>query len=95
MVEAKKTSNGFIIPTKLRKNESLAILITLGKYKLAFSEIHHSKFEEDWVVVIDNKPFSGENTYLIEDETVKRVYYTHFVGSGLETMLVVQEKNKK
>lgn len=91
-IESKKTSTGFMIPTELRNNESLAVLITLGKYKLEFSEMHNSKFNEKWVIGIDNKPFSEENAYLIDSRTVKRAYYINFVGSALETRLFIQEK---
>ncbi|HEX8368489.1 MAG TPA: hypothetical protein VF604_08105 [Pyrinomonadaceae bacterium] len=92
LVESKKTSTGFIIPAELRNKEYLAVLITLGKYKLEFSEIRISKFEEDWIVGIDKKPFSEEIAYLIDKKTVKRVYYIHFAGSAIETGVVVQEK---
>ena len=61
LVEAKKTSTGFIIPAELKNNEELNMLITLGKYKFKVPEIHISKFEEDWVLGVDNKPFSEEN----------------------------------
>lgn len=91
-IESKKTSTDFIIPTELRNNEHLTVLITLGKYKLEFPQIHISKFEEDWVVGIDNKPFSEENAYLVKIKTVKRIYYINFVGSALETRLVVMDK---
>lgn len=97
LIKAKKTSTGFIIPAELRNNEYLTAFISLGKHKLKFSDIHISKFGAEWIVGIDNKPFSEENAYLIdiEEEAIKRVYYIHFVGGGLETVRLVMEKNKK
>ena len=86
LVEAKKTSTGFIIPAALRNSEHLTVFITLGKYKFKFSDIHISKFDEEWVLGVDNKPFSQEIDYLIEEETVKRVYYIDFLGSALEAV---------
>jgi hypothetical protein len=91
-IESEKTPIGFIIPNEFRNDENLTVLITLGKYKLEFPNIHISKFEEDWVVGIDNKPFSEENSYLVKTKIVKRVYYINFVGSALETRLVVMDK---
>lgn len=91
-IELRKTSTGFVIPNELRNNEHLTVLIILGKYKLEFPQIRISKFEENWVVGIDNKPFSEEIGYLVKTNTVKRVYYIHFVGSALETGLVVMDK---
>lgn len=91
-IESEKTPTGFIIPTEFKNTEHLTVLIILGKYKLEFPQIHNSKFEEDWVVGIDNKPFSEENADLVKIKTVKRVYYINFVGSALETRLVVMDK---
>jgi hypothetical protein len=92
-IESKKTSTGFIIPTEMRSDEYLTVLITFGKYKLDFPNIHNSKFEEDWVVGIDKKPFSDEIGWNIKSKTVKRVYYIKFTGSALETIrLVIKER---
>lgn len=92
-IESEKTSTGFIIPNEFRDNEYLTVLIKLGKYKFEVPKIHISKFSADWVVGIDNKPFSDEIGWNIKSKTVKRVYYIKFIGSALETIrLVIKEK---
>ncbi|GIU83223.1 MAG: hypothetical protein KatS3mg006_2287 [Pyrinomonadaceae bacterium] len=92
-IEAKRTPTGFVIPNELRNEEYLTVLISFGKYKLKFSEIHISKFDQNWTVGIDKKPFSEEFVKPEEAKTTKRVYYIQFGGSGLiSTQLVVIEK---
>lgn len=85
-VESSKTSTSFTIPTELKNEEYLTVLITMGKYKLMFPNIHISKFDEKWVVGIDKKPFSNEIGWLIKTDNIKRVYYIIFKGSALETV---------
>jgi hypothetical protein len=87
-IESKKSSAGFILPADLRATEYLTVLITSGKYKLEFSKIHISKFNEDWVVGVDKKPFSDEIRWLIKSKSAKRVHYIIFKGSALETVQV-------
>jgi hypothetical protein len=67
-----------------------AVLITFGKHKLVFSEIHVSKFNESWIVGIDTKPFSDRFATTEEAKNIKRIYYIHFKGEGLETLFVVK-----
>lgn len=91
-IESEKTSTGFIIPSELKCEEYLTILITFGKYKLEFSKIPISKFNEDWIVGVDKKPFSEEYVKPEEMESIKRVYYIQFLGKSEVTQLVVKEK---
>jgi hypothetical protein len=91
--EAEKTATGFVVPSELTTQEHLAVLITFGKYKLEFSDIHISKFHTDWVVGVDKKPFSEELVRPEEAEKTRRVYYIKFQnGIGLDTELVVKEQ---
>jgi hypothetical protein len=90
-IESERTATGFLVPDKLRAEEYLTVLITFGKYKLVFSKIHISKFNEDWIIGVDKKPFSQEFVTSEEARTVKRVYYIQFLGSGLVTQVVVKE----
>jgi hypothetical protein len=85
-IKSKKLENGFSIPDVLRTSEYLTFLISLGKYKLEFHNIHCSKFSEDWVVGIDEAPFSDEIRWLIKSEKIRRVHYIIFKGSALETI---------
>lgn len=93
-IEAEKTSTGFIIPTEVRNNKELTVLITFGKYKLEFPGIRISKFNEDWVVGVDNEPFSeiyvDPEKEEIETSKLRRIYYIKFVGGALETVLAVK-----
>lgn len=92
-IESEKNSTGFIVPSEFRDTEYLTVLIVLGKYKLEFPAIHHSKFSEDWVVGVDKKPFSDEIGWLVETKTARRVHYIRFTGSALETVRVVVEES--
>lgn len=94
-IEAEKTSTGFIVPNKLKKQENLEVLITFGKYELWFPEIHISKFKTDWVIGVDNEPFSEEYVRPQEVHNAKRAYYIKFQGIGLDTRLIFTEwKNR-
>src|SRR5215203_4674014 len=79
-IESDKISTGFIVPVELRDREYLTVLITLGKYKLEFPDIHISKFRTDWVVGVDKKPFSNDIGWLIKSKTAKRAHYILFTG---------------
>jgi hypothetical protein len=97
-IEAEKTSNGFVVPGELRNEKFLAVLITFGKYKLEFSEIHISAFSTNinWTVGIDKKPFSKEFAKPDEMKMIKRLYYIKFEGDGgLDTQLIVAIKKNK
>ena len=94
-IEAEKTSTGFIVPTKFKNEEYVQVLITLGKYRLEFPEIHNSKFKTGWVIGVDNEPFSEEYVRPRDVQRTKRAYYIKFQGVGLDTVLVFTEwKNK-
>ncbi|MBK8148036.1 MAG: hypothetical protein IPN69_23140 [Acidobacteria bacterium] len=91
-IRAKQTKSGFLIPTELSGRESLSVLIKFRKYRLTFSGIHFSKFDESWVVGIDKKPFS---TDLINDNDptlIRQLYYIRFDGARESTILVVTKK---
>ncbi len=94
-IESERTSTGFSVPSELMTEEYLTVLITFGKYKLKFSEIHISNFNENWVVGVDKKPFSDEFVKPEEAKTTKRAYYIQFEGIGLVRQLVITEKKAK
>lgn len=90
-VETARTPTGFVVPAELTTEETLRILIVLGKHKLEFSSVHVSNFSEDWIVGIDKAPFSDEFVKPEEAKGVERVYYIQFLGKGLVRQLVVKE----
>jgi hypothetical protein len=94
-IEAERTVTGFVIPSELRNVEYLGVLITFGKHRLGFLEIHVSKFTREWIVGVDQKPFSEEFVKREEAKRTKRAYYIQFQGGGLDTQLVVTEKKTK
>ena len=91
-IESDKTSTGFVIPSELKTKEYLTVLITFGKYKLKFSDIHISNFSEDWIVGVDKKPFSDEFVKPEEAKITKRAYYIQFEGGDPSRLLVITEK---
>lgn len=91
-IEAERISTGFAIPSELTNKEYLTVLITFEKYKLEFPEIHISKFNQNWIVGIDNKPFSDEFVKPEEAKITKRAYYIQFEGNGIGSQLVITEK---
>ncbi len=94
-IEAERTSTGFIIPSELKNEEYLTVLLAFGKYRLKFAGVHSSNFNTVWVVGVDKKPFSEENVTPEQAKTAKRVYYIKFSGYGLNTQLIVKvHKNK-
>jgi hypothetical protein len=91
--KAERTSTGFVVPTELKGEEYLAVLITFGKFQLEFSRLHISAFRTDWIVGVDKKPFSEEFVRREEMKETRRVYYIIFQSqSGLDTRLVIKEK---
>jgi hypothetical protein len=93
-IEAAKNATGFFIPDELKMNENLSVLVTFGKYKLEFAEVHISNFNTKWTVGVDEKPYSEELISSSQAKTAKRIYYIKFQGGvGLDrTMTVVQKK---
>ncbi len=92
-VKARRTSDGFVIPAELNDLDYLTVMIVFRGHKLEFQEIHRSKFTVDWVVGIDNKPFSDDIAWGIESDNAKRIYYIVF-KSEPETIRLAIEKKK-
>lgn len=91
-IESAKTSTGFIIPDELRREEYLTVLISSGRYKLKFADLHASNFRENWIVGVDNKPFSAEFVEPEDAKTTRFAYYILFEGIGLNRRLIVTLK---
>lgn len=91
-IESERTSTGFIIPAVLRDLDYLTFVIKFGKHKLEFHEIHRSKFTVDWVVGIDNRPFSDDIAWGVELGNVKRLHYIIFKGQPETIRVVIKEK---
>src|ERR1700755_3278409 len=57
-----RAGNGFIVPPELEGHENIDVRITWDEYDLTFDSVYISKFDTDWVVGVDKKPFDEENT---------------------------------
>lgn len=93
-VESEKTSTGFVIPSRLKTQEYLTVLVTFGKHKLEFSKIHISNFSVDWIVGVDTKPFSEELVRPEDAKTTKRAYYIEFEGEPGRRLVITVKKIK-
>jgi len=91
-VESEKTATGFLIPGQLKAEQNLTILITFGKYRLEFSDIHISNFSVDWTVGVDTKPFSEEFVKPEEAKTTELAYYIKFEGEPGRVFVVTKKK---
>jgi hypothetical protein len=89
---ANKTRTGFVLPNNLTTEEYLDVLVTFGKYQLEFLKLHVSNFREDWVVGVDEKPFSPDFVNPEDASITKRVYYIQFEGSEPGRQLIIAEK---
>lgn len=92
-IKARRASAGFAIPAELNDLDYLTVMIVFRGHKLEFQEIHRSKFTVDWVVGIDNKPFSDDIAWGIESDNAKRIYYIVFKIEP-ETIRLAIEKKK-
>jgi hypothetical protein len=87
-VKARKSSSSFSIPQELRDQKFLSILITFGKYRTQFSEVHVSKFAFDWSVGVEDKIISDEHVNPEERSEVKSLGFIDFLGSGTSAVVV-------
>lgn len=93
-VDLKTVKDGFILPAKFTSHEFVGIRFRIGHYDLFFDPVYRAKFETEWIVGVDTKPFDPDIVY---DEAAKRadvVHYIEFeskVGDG--TILLVLPRN--
>lgn len=90
-IEPLRFENGFVVPAWIKKVEKVRVRFWFGKHNLLFEPVYIAKFETDWIVGIDNKPFDQENVDPQAGKELKVVYYIDFVPhDGDETRLVVK-----
>ena len=82
-LEAKRTQNGFIIPRELQRDQDIVTKIKVGKYELNFGGIPRDKFELDWQIEIDTKPFSTGRLTREEAKRTGFIYFLRYGGSEL------------
>jgi hypothetical protein len=81
--EATRTQNGFLIPRELLGNPEIVTKIRVGKYELNFGGIPRDKFELDWQIEIDTKPFSIGRLTREEAKRTRFIYFLRYGGSEL------------
>lgn len=95
LINPPRFENAFVIPPEIKHEEKVRVRIFFGKHNILFEPIYLSKFETDWVVGIDHKPFDQEYVNRKDAPYVKRIYYLRFVsGTGDDTQLVLKIMKK-
>jgi hypothetical protein len=78
-IEPITSGNSFLLPPQLQKYERVNVRFISGKYNLLFESIYLSKFEGEWVIGVDNKPFDKENSTSAQPgRPIKQIYYINF-----------------
>lgn len=91
LIEPTMVENSFIIPPDIKDCETVGVRILSGDYDLIFDPVYQSKFNTDWIVGVDKKPFDQEYVSLKEARRLKSIYYLQFVShEGDDTRLVVK-----
>jgi hypothetical protein len=94
-IEPLRDGNSFFVPREIDSSIVTVRFIT-GSYDLLFYPIYPSKFNTDWVIGVDKKPFDIDNASSEEARNLKMIYYLQFVShTGDDTILVVTIPKKK
>ncbi len=95
-IEPARTGNSFVVPPEVQGHENIGVRFLSGKYDLLFDSVHVSKFNTDWIIGIDNKPFDAENISSEEPDPPGRqllvIHYMSFVpkDGGDGTRMIVK-----
>lgn len=95
----KNVGDGFEVPKEIEYYERIGVKFLCGRnreHKLDFGYIYRSKFQTDWVVGIDTKPFDSEllPTVLPEKE-VGVIYYIRFESEKGDGTIISIEVPKR
>jgi hypothetical protein len=87
--------NSFVVPREIG-DSVVSVRFISGDYDLLFYPVYPSKFDTDWIIGIDKKPFDRDNASPQEAQNLKMIYYLQFVShDGDDTILVVNVPKKK
>jgi hypothetical protein len=86
------TKDGFRLPTVVQKQEHVTLVITFGKHRLNFEDVHISNFRVDWTVGVDTEPFAEENMDPNEKRAIQKLYYIVFEGEPGRRLTVTKWK---
>lgn len=96
-VDLKTVKDGFLLPAKFTKHEFVRIRFRIGSYDLLFDPIYRAKFETEWIIGVDRKPFDPDNVFVFSAEQAKKTDIVHYIDfepkSGDGTKLIVMVRN--
>lgn len=94
-IEPVRDGNSFFVPQEV-DNSIVTVRFISSGYDLLFHPIYPAKFDTDWIIGVDKKPFDADNVSPEETRNVKMVYYAQFISrEGDGTILVVSVLKKK
>lgn len=94
-IEPLQDGNSFLVPREI-DNSVVSVRFISGRYDLLFHPIYPPKFDTDWIIGVDKKPFDTDNASLQEARNLKMIYYLQFVSrEGDDTILVVNVPKEK
>jgi hypothetical protein len=91
-IAAQVTKDRFRLPKVVQKQEHVTLMITFGKHRLEFEDVHISNFRVDWMVGVDTEPFSEENIVADEKRPIQQLYYIVFEGEPNRQLTVTKWK---
>lgn len=90
-IEAEISGSSFVVPPEFQKQEKVNVHFISGKYDLLFESVYLSKFEGEWVIGVDKKPFDKDNAASAQlGRQIKQIQYINFNSTqGDGTRIVV------
>ena len=92
IIEPLLVDGGFLMPPELKDQEYLDFPFKSARYDLFSDTIYTAKFQTDWTIRVDTKPFDQANVSDEEAKNTKLIRYINFesrVADG--TRLIVRE----
>ncbi len=94
-IEPRRDGDSFFVPQEI-DNSVVSVRFISDGYDLIFHPIYPAKFDTDWIIGVDKKPFDADNVSPEEAQNVKMVYYAQFISrEGDGTILVVSVLKEK
>lgn len=95
-VEAAISDNSFVFPSALDKHEKVNVRFISGEYNLLFESVYLAKFEGEWVIGVDKKPFDKANTASAQSgRQIREIHYIDFSplqGDGTRMVVISYKK---
>jgi hypothetical protein len=95
-IQAPVVGHTFTVPPEVEKLQKVNVRFLTGKYDLFFESVYLSKFEGEWIIGVDKKPFDKENLASAQPRRqIRGIHYINFsptTGDGTR-MVVISYKN--